>query len=85
MVDGTTTSYALEALEPRGILFVPPSVRVYPGMVIGEHTRDNDLEVNPTKARAVSNVRSVMKDEFTRLKPPKIMTLEESIAYVRRM
>lgn len=54
-------------------------------MVIGEHTRDNDLEVNPTKQKQVSNVRSVMKEEFTRLKPPKIMTLEESMAYVRRM
>jgi hypothetical protein len=52
-------------------------------MVIGEHTRDNDLEVNPIKARHVSNVRSVNKDEFFRLKPPKIMGLEESISYVR--
>ena len=83
MSDGTTTSYALEGLEPRGILFVGPQTRVYPGMIIGEHTRDIDLEVNPIKARAVSNVRSVQKDEFFRLKPPKIMNLEESIAYIR--
>jgi len=83
MADGVTTSYALEPLEARGVMFVAPGTRVYPGMVIGEHTRDSDLEVNPTKTKPVSNVRSVQKDEFVRLTPPRTMTLEESIAYVR--
>jgi GTP-binding protein len=52
-------------------------------MIIGEHSRDGDLEVNPTKAKALSNVRTVQKDEFSRLSPPRVMSLEEHIAYVR--
>ena len=81
--EGTITSFALEGLEARGILFVEPGMKTYSGMVIGEHNREGDLEVNPAKMKALSNVRSVTKEEKVKLTPPKIMSLEEVIAYVR--
>eukprot|EP01135_Chromosphaera_perkinsii_P004488 Nk52_evm12s284 gene=Nk52_evmTU12s284 len=83
MTDGDTTTYALSAIEPRGILFVGPSETVYAGMVIGEHSRDNDLLVNPVRAKQLTNMRASGKDDFVRLTPPKKMTLEEMIAYIR--
>ena len=78
---GQTNAYALEGIEPRGILFIGPNSKVYPGMIIGEHNRDNDLEVNPAKAKQLSNVRTVFKEDAIRLTPPKSMSLEETIAY----
>jgi len=81
--EGVITSFALEGLEARGILFVEPGQKTYSGMVIGEHSREGDLEVNPTKAKALTNVRSVTKEERVKLTPPKVMSLEEVIAYVR--
>jgi GTP-binding protein len=75
--------YALGPLEERGILFVSPGTKVYPGMIIGEHSRDNDLEVNPTKTKPVSNVRTTSKDEKIQLSPPRLLTLEESIALIQ--
>jgi len=83
METGKTTAYALEALEPRGTLFVHPGAEVYPGMVIGEHSREDDLHVNPVKAKALTNIRAASKDDKIRLSPPHIMTLENAIAYVR--
>lgn len=83
MADGIATAYALVSLEPRGILFIGPGAKVYAGMVIGECTREENLEVNPTKTKHVSNVRSVMKDDAIRLQPARIMSLEEAISYVR--
>lgn len=83
MESGTCTAYALEMAEARGVLFVEPNTAVYPGMVIGEHSRAGDCEFNPAKAKALTNVRSVMKDDKTRLVPPKKMSLEEMISYVR--
>lgn len=81
--EGTITSFALEGLEARGVLFVEPGMKTYSGMVIGEHNREGDLEVNPAKVKALSNVRSVTKEEKTKLTPPRTMSLEEVIAYVR--
>src|SRR6185369_4264447 len=58
MENGETTGYALDALQPRGILFLPPGVEVYGGMIIGQHAKDNDLDVNPCKGKKLTNVRA---------------------------
>ena len=81
--DGDVSAHALEGLEPRGTLFVSPGDKTYNGMVIGEHNRDGDLECNPTKKKELSNVRSVMKEDRSKLTPPRVMSLEEMIAFVR--
>ena len=80
--DGLITSYALEALESRGILFVEPGQMTYCGMVIGEHSREGDCDCNPTKLKVLSNMRTTVKEDKVRLTPPKRMTLEDMIAYV---
>lgn len=82
MATGTITSYSLMSLEARGILFVQPGMEAYSGMIIGEHSRDSDLEVNPVRAKELTNVRSVNKDENVRLSPPRQISLEEAIGYV---
>ena len=81
--DGDTTAYALWHLEERGALFVPARVRVYQGMIIGEHIRDNDLEVNPIKGKQLTNIRAAGTDENIKLTPHRIFTLEETISYVK--
>lgn len=81
--DGDATAYSLWNLEERGKMFINPGEKVYEGMIIGEHNRDNDLEVNPVKAKQLSNVRAAGKDEAIRLTPPLIMTLEQAIAYIQ--
>jgi len=80
--DGTAVAYALWNLEDRGPMFITPGTQVYQGMVIGQHTRDNDLEVNPLKGKQLTNIRTTSKDEAVRLTPPIIMTLEQAIAYI---
>ncbi|MEL7197666.1 MAG: translational GTPase TypA [Pseudomonadota bacterium] len=80
--DGESNAYALNMLEERGEMFVGPSMKVYEGMVIGENAKPDDLEVNPMKAKQLSNVRSTGKDDAIRLTPPRRMTLEQSIAYI---
>lgn len=80
--DGTSASYGLAGLEDRGPLFIGGGVKVYQGMVIGEHTRGNDLEVNPMKAKQLTNFRTTSKDDAIRLTPPKRMSLEHAIAYI---
>jgi len=80
--DGEAVAYALWNLEERGRMFVSHNEKVYKGMIIGEHTRDNDLEVNPTKAKQQSNVRASGKDEAIRLTPPIIMSLEQTLSYI---
>jgi GTP-binding protein len=80
--DGEAVAYALWNLEDRGPMFVTPGTKVYQGMIIGEHTRDNDLEVNPTKAKQLTNIRTKAADEAIRLTPPILMTLEQAIAYI---
>jgi GTP-binding protein len=79
---GVATTYALGALEPRGVLFIGPQEEVYEGMIIGEHSRDNDLEVNPTKTKKLTNIRASGVDETIRLTPAKRINLEEAIGYV---
>ncbi|XP_019083022.1 PREDICTED: uncharacterized protein LOC104700367 [Camelina sativa] len=79
---GTITAHSLMSLEARGILFVSPGLDSYDGMVIGEHSRDTDLDVNPVRAKELTNIRSAGKDENVKLSPPRLMTLEEAIGYV---
>jgi GTP-binding protein len=79
---GVATDYALWGLEERGYLIVPGGVKVYQGMIIGQHSRENDLEVNALKAKQLTNIRTTSKDEAVRLTPPKIPTLEQAIAYI---
>lgn len=79
---GQAVAYALWNLEDRGMMFITPGTAVYEGMIIGEHTRDNDLEVNVLKAKQLTNFRTTSKDEAVRLTPPRIMTLEQAIAYI---
>jgi GTP-binding protein len=80
--DGNAVTYAMWNLEDRGPMMIHPNVPVYAGMIIGEHTRDNDLEVNPLKAKKLTNVRASGKDEAVLLQTPKILTLEQAIAYI---
>ena len=79
---GSTTAYALEGLEDRGVLFVPPGVEVYEGMVIGEHSRDNDLDVNVVREKKLTNMRASSADEAVRLTPPRAMNLEQAIEFI---
>jgi len=79
---GATTAYALEGLEDRGILFVPPGVEVYEGMVIGEHSRDNDLDVNVVREKKLTNMRASTADEAVRLAPPRLLNLEQAIEFI---
>ncbi|KAJ3412586.1 hypothetical protein HDV05_000566 [Chytridiales sp. JEL 0842] len=80
---GETTAYALRDIEPRGKLFVGPGTKVYAGMVIGEHNREQDLEVNPVKLKALTNIRSVQKEEAIRLTPVNTMGLERLMSYIQ--
>ena len=79
---GEAVAYALWNLEDRGPMMIDPGVPVYPGMIIGEHTRDNDLDVNPIKGKQLTNSRTTSKDEAVRLTPPKKLSLEQAIAYI---
>ena len=80
--NGTAVAYALWNLEDRGPMLIDPGVEVYQGMIIGEHTRDNDLEVNPLKGKQLTNIRTTSKDEAVRLTPPRRLSLEQAIAYI---
>jgi GTP-binding protein len=79
---GAAVPYALWNLEDRGELFIGAGTPVYPGMIIGEHARGTDLEVNPLKAKQLTNIRASGKDEAVRLTPPRVMSLEQAIAYI---
>ncbi len=80
--NGEAVAYALWNLEDRGRMFINPQDPVYEGMIIGEHARENDLEVNPLRGKKLTNVRASGTDEAVRLTPPVIMSLEQAIAYV---
>jgi GTP-binding protein len=80
--DGEAVAYALWYLEERGKLFVVPGTKVYQGMIIGQNAKDNDLEVNPLRAKQLTNIRTTSKDEAVRLTPIVPMTLEQAIAYI---
>jgi len=79
---GDAVAYALWNLEDRGAMMIEPGIRVYRGMIVGEHSRDNDLEVNVLKGKKLSNIRTTSKDEAVRLTPPIRMTLERALAYI---
>lgn len=80
--DGETAAYALWNLEERGVMFVGAGEKTYMGMIIGENSRADDLDVNPMKAKQLTNVRASGKDEAIRLTPPRRPTLEQAIAYI---
>ena len=79
---GAEVAYALWNLEERGVLFIGPNDPVYPGMIIGEHSRQNDLDVNPLKAKQLTNIRAAGKDDNVLLSPPMRLTLEQALAYI---
>jgi GTP-binding protein len=79
---GRCTPYAIFGLQPRGQMFISPGDEVYEGMVIGEHARDNDLDVNITREKKLTNVRAAGKDENMILTPPRRMRLEEAMEWI---
>jgi GTP-binding protein len=79
---GTTTTYALSGLEDRGVLFVPDGIEVYEGMIVGEHSRDNDLDVNCVREKKLTNMRASGSDDALRLTPYKQLTLEQTIEFI---
>ncbi len=83
MENGAAATYALFNLQPRGTLFIDPQTQVYSGMIIGEHTKENDLEVNPIKGKELTNMRSVTADEKLFLAPPRRISLEEALSYIQ--
>ena len=83
MENGSAATYALFNLQPRGTLFIGPQTEVYSGMIIGEHTKENDLEVNPIKGKELTNMRSVTADEKLFLAPPRKISLEEALSYIQ--
>jgi GTP-binding protein len=80
---GEAVAYALWNLEDRGPMMIEPGWKVYNGMIVGEHTRDNDLIVNVLKGKQLTNIRTTSKDEAVRLTPPIKMTLEKALAYIQ--
>src|SRR5271166_2181733 len=80
--DGEAVHYALFYIQERGALFIGPGERVYAGMILGEHSRESDLEVNPIKEKKLTNIRAAGKDDAMLLIPPRRMSLEQAIAYI---
>jgi GTP-binding protein len=79
---GSAVAYALWNLEERGTLFIGPGEKVYPGMIIGEHSRPSDLDVNPLKSKQLTNIRAAGKDDAVLLSPPVRLSLEQALAYI---
>ena len=79
---GPTTTYALNGLQDRGVLFVPSGTEVYEGMIVGEHSRDNDLDVNVVREKKLTNMRASSADEAVRLVPYRTMNLEQAIEFI---
>jgi GTP-binding protein len=79
---GESVAYAMWKLEDRGPMMIEPGEKVYRGMIVGEHTRDNDLDINVLKGKQLTNIRAAGKDEAVRLTPPIKMTLEKALAYI---
>jgi GTP-binding protein len=79
---GQVTAYAVEAVHDRGFLFVEPGAKVYPGQIVGEHNRDNDLPVNIVRAKQLTNFRAASKDATVTLKPPRRLSLEDALEYI---
>jgi GTP-binding protein len=79
---GVVTSHALESLQERGQMFVGPTTEVYEGMIVGENARQDEMDVNPTKEKKLTNMRASSADNFERLTPPILMTLEQALEYI---
>ena len=79
---GIVTSHALESLQERGQMFVGPTTEVYEGMIVGENARQDEMDVNPTKEKKLTNMRASSADNFERLTPPILMTLEQAMEYI---
>jgi GTP-binding protein len=82
MEHGNTTAYSLDALQPRGALIIGAGVEVYGGMIIGQHAKDSDLDVNPCKGKKLTNVRASGTDDAIKLTPPRILTLEQALEFI---
>jgi GTP-binding protein len=80
---GRTTGYAIDNLQARGVMFIGPGEQVYEGQVVGENSRDNDLDVNITKEKKLTNMRASSADESIRLTPPRTMNLEQCLEWIR--
>src|SRR5712691_10681322 len=80
---GRSTGYAIDNLQARGVMFLAPGEQVYEGMVVGENSRDNDLDVNITKEKKLTNMRASTADESIKLTPPRIMNLEQCLEWIR--
>jgi len=80
---GRTTAYAIDHLQARGVMFLGPGEQVYEGQIVGENSRDNDLDVNITKEKKLTNVRSSTADEAVKLTPPRVMSLEQCLEWIR--
>jgi GTP-binding protein len=80
--NGESVAYAMWKLEDRGPMMIEPGQKVYRGMIVGQHTRDNDLEINVLRGKQLTNIRAAGKDEAVKLTPPLQMTLERSLAYI---
>jgi GTP-binding protein len=81
---GETTPYALFHLQPRGVLFIEPGTKVYEGMIVGEHNRPNDLDVNATREKKLTNIRAAGRDENVVLSPPHVLTIETALEFIDR-
>ena len=80
---GETTPYALMELQDRGDFFVEPGDPVYKGMIVGEHTKPQDLDLNPTQEKQLTNMRAAAGDELEHVPPPREMSLEDAIEFIR--
>lgn len=80
--NGTTTFYGMMSVEDRGTLFLEPGTEIYEGMIVGEHTRDNDIVVNICKEKQLTNVRSATKDDTVKMKTPRVFSLEQALEYL---
>jgi GTP-binding protein len=82
MEGGTASAYAMFKLQERSVFFIEPGIKVYEGMVVGENSRNNDMHVNITKTKQLTNMRASGADEAIRIEPPRILTLEQAIEWI---
>jgi GTP-binding protein len=82
IAQGRTTAYALDTLQERADLFIAPGDEVYEGMIVGENSRENDLPVNPTREKKLTNMRASGSDDNILLRPPRILSLEAALEYI---
>jgi GTP-binding protein len=80
---GHVTAYALDALYDRGLFFVEPGEQVYAGQVVGEHCKEDDIPVNATRAKQMTNIRAAGKDDAAKIRPPRKMALEVAMEYIQ--